>query len=247
MFVMNHRISYSLVIGLTSVASAIPIPVSTWIARRIGDLIYFLFGKRRKTALDNLEKAFGDMSERNRRQIARQSFQNMAVSAAELFMMARVRKEAERRFESVNFGYLHAELKKGKGVILVCSHLGSWEYLAFLSHLEKVKLSVVVRDIKNPQIDHEVNELRKVTGLTTIPKKSSIKEVMKRLKNNEVVVILIDQWAGPEGIWQDFFGVPTSTTSIPVRLALRSGSALIPAFCLRKSAGFYRIEVCPPV
>ena len=50
-----------------------------------------------------------------------------------------------------------------------------------------------------------------------------------------------------DGLWIDFFGKPTSTTSVPARLALRTGAALIPAYCLREASGQYRICIKPEV
>ena len=61
------------------------------------------------------------------------------------------------------------------------------------------------------------------------------------------VAIVIDQWAGREGVWVDFFGRATSTTSLPVRLAKKTGCALIPIYCLRKEIGRYEIQLLPAV
>ena len=70
---------------------------------------------------------------------------------------------------------------------------------------------------------------------------------MRELRHNHGAAILIDQWAGPEGLWIDFFGRPTSTTSVPSRLANKTGCALVPAYCLRTSPGHYEIRICPEV
>ena len=105
----------------------------------------------------------------------------------------------------------------------------------------------MVRDIRNPYIDREINALRRVTSLNPIPKKESVREIIKELKANHGVAILTDQWSGPDGLWLDFFGEPTSTTSIPARLALRFKSPIVPAYCLRQAPGFYSIEIHEPV
>ena len=71
--------------------------------------------------------------------------------------------------------------------------------------------------------------------------------MLLELKKKKLVAILIDQWAGPEGLIVDFFGTPTSTTSIPARLARKTGAALVPGYCVRKSPGFYKIIIRPEV
>ncbi len=67
------------------------------------------------------------------------------------------------------------------------------------------------------------------------------------LRANHLVAILIDQWAGDEGLRGRFFGEETSTTSIPVRLSMKTGCALIPAYCIRTGSGRYKISIMPEV
>ncbi len=73
------------------------------------------------------------------------------------------------------------------------------------------------------------------------------REILTELRQNHLVAIVIDQWAGNEGVWSYFFNAPTSTTSLPARLAKRTGAALIPAYCIRTTSGQYEIRVQPEV
>lgn len=232
----------------TCLALLLPFALLTWLACRAGDFIYFFFPKRRKIALENLERAFGaTMSRRKKRTVARLAFQNMALSSAELFLIPKTLKDARGRFRIHNRHHMDEALQKGLGMILVVAHLGSWEYLAFLSYLTSVPLSVVVKDLHNRHFAHEITRLRRMTHTVPISKKNSIRQMVRVLKKNHIAAVLIDQWAGREGIWQDFFGHETSSTSIPARLALRLGSALVPAYCFRTSPGHYDIEIHPAV
>ncbi|MCM8775818.1 MAG: lysophospholipid acyltransferase family protein [Candidatus Omnitrophica bacterium] len=233
---------------LSRVLMLLPFSVLHRLAHFAGDIAYWVMVSRRKIVLDNLQKVYGDsLTNRQKRQIARRSFQNMILSLVELFVIPKMLKEASSRFRFVNFPVLEEEFRRGKGVLLVISHLGSWEYLAFLPYLKKMKWSVVVRDIKNPHVDRAVNRLRRMTQLQPIPRKASAKRIVRELKHNHGVAVLIDQWAGPEGVWQEFFGHETSTTSIPARLALKLGCSLVPAYCIRTGPGFYTIEFQTPV
>ena len=72
-------------------------------------------------------------------------------------------------------------------------------------------------------------------------------QTLSELRNNHGVAIVIDQWAGTEGLWIDFFGTATSTTSLPARLAKKTGCALVPIYCLRKAIGQYEIHMLPAV
>jgi KDO2-lipid IV(A) lauroyltransferase len=97
--------------------------------------------------------------------------------------------------------------------------------------------------MKNPYIYKWVRSLRSSCHLNHIDKRGAVKEVLKELHGNRLVAILIDQWASADGLWVNFFGKPTSTTSIPVRFAKHTGAALVPAYCIRVGADQYEIQV----
>ncbi len=245
---MLHYLEYILTRILIIFANLSPLSASHWIAKRIGDLSFLVMVKRRKVALSNISRVYGDsLSETKKKKIARHSFENVALSILELFTIPKILKSASTRFQIKGTEHLDAAFAKGKGAIWVISHLGSWEYLAFLPHFKHYSCSVVVKALKNPYVNCELNQFRKMTGLNPIVKDNAAKEVLYEIKKNHLVSILIDQWAGAEGIETTFFGNSTSTTSIPARIAKRTGCALIPAYCIRKSLGQYEIEVKPEV
>lgn len=230
------------------IAGLLPVEAAEWIARRIGDAAFFLAPKRRRTALENIERAYGaSLSAEEKKEIARSSFEHMAVSLLELYTFPRIRRRAARRVTFTGIHHLDRAFSQGKGVIFVISHIGSWELLAFVPYLLRFRSSVVVKTIRNPYLDKRTNDLRRMFYLNPIPKKNASRSILKELKENNLVAILIDQWAGREGIWIDFFGEPTSTTSIPARISAKTGSPLIPARCIRTSPGRYRIEIDPPL
>ncbi|MFA6601193.1 MAG: lysophospholipid acyltransferase family protein [Candidatus Omnitrophota bacterium] len=243
---LPHAIEAYAVRGLSFVFGLLPFSFSCWLAKRAGDLFYVLLSSRRKIGCGNLERVYGtDLPAPEKRRILRQSFQNTALSILELFLIKKMKPCAEQRFTFKGLDHLKAALSRGKGVVLITSHLGSWEYLGFLPYLTGIPCSVIVKNLKNAALDREIDNLRRETSLVPIPKRQAIREALDRLATNEVVAILIDQWAGPEGLWNDFMGLPTSTTSLPARLAEKTGCALVAAYCLRKGTSRYEIELLP--
>jgi Kdo2-lipid IVA lauroyltransferase/acyltransferase len=245
---MGYFLQYCLIQSLTQITTRLPIQLSTWLARRAGDLTFFLWAGRRRVALANLNTAFPRSKSSSEKQIiARKSFQHAAISFMELFMVSKFTKDPPSHFKVSGFQHARKAFADGRGVVLAVSHLGSWELLAFLPPLINRKTSVAVKSIKNRYLDKRIDKLRRMAGSHPIPKKNSLKTIMSELKNKNIVALLIDQWAGSDGIWVDFFGRATSTTSMPARLAKRTGCVLIPAYCLRLSAGQYSIELEEPL
>ncbi|MBI3314026.1 MAG: lysophospholipid acyltransferase family protein [Candidatus Omnitrophica bacterium] len=241
-------IEYACLRILVGILNSLPMPVCVWISQGIGDLLYFAMAKRRKIALYNLNIAYGNsLPEEEKKRIARQSFRHMVTALVEFFRIPVILKEAHNRFIFEGTEHLDLAFSKGKGIVFVISHLGAWEYLAFLPYLRGYPCSVVVRPIRNPYIYEWIQGLRKQTQLNPIDKSKAVRKVLTELKNNHLAAVLIDQWAGPEGVWVDFFEKPTSTTSIPVRFAKKTGCVLIPAYCLRIGSGRYKIHVDPEI
>ena len=243
-----NYLEYLVLRGFAGAVNLMSIGLSTRIARGVGNVLYWVLPGRRKVAFSNLEITYKDsLSPKEKEVIVRETFRNLCTSLMEFFRIPSMLAEAQDRFQFEGTEYIDEAFKNNKGIILAISHIGSWEYLAFLPYLRGYPCSVVVRPSKNPYIDKWIESLREKTKLKPIDKLSAAKKILKRLKQNELVAILTDQWAGHDGVWADFFGSPTSTTSIPARLAHRTNSIIIPAYCLRTSVGKYKIVICPPV
>jgi KDO2-lipid IV(A) lauroyltransferase len=132
-------------------------------------------------------------------------------------------------------GFEHFEeaTRRGNGVLFATAHLGAWELSAFAHALMARPMHVVVRPLDNPLIDRLVSKRRSASGNTLIPKKDAARAIIRALKNNEAVGVLVDQNVAPEeGVFVDFFGTKACAGSAFARLAHRSGAAVIPGFAL---------------
>lgn len=128
--------------------------------------------------------------------------------------------------------YMDAK-RGGSGVLVATAHLGNWELSAFAHALMTEPMDVMVRPLDNPLIDRLVEERRKMSGNRLIDKKEAARAVMRALRNNEAVGVLIDQNTTlSEGIFVEFFGKLACAGSAFVKLAHRSNAAVIPGFAL---------------
>jgi len=245
---MGYLFEFYAVKILFSILSLLPLSLSGWILKRAGDIFFYASSKRRHIALSNLTIAYGDtLSAAQKSEIARKCFENGALSILDLLLIKKIKRNASRRFSMTGKHHFEEAFSRGKGVVFVASHLGSWEYIAFAGYLNQIPRAVIVKTIKNKYLDKMINTLRREIDSVPIPKINAIRQTFVELRQNHGVGVLIDQWGGKDGIWIDFFGTATSTTSLPARLAKKTGCALIPIYCLRKKIGQYEIQVLPEV
>jgi KDO2-lipid IV(A) lauroyltransferase len=81
-----------------------------------------------------------------------------------------------------------------------------------------------------------------------IARGSATREILKALRNNEIVGILTDQDSKRiEGIFVDFLGYPAHTPIGPVVLAMKTKSLIIPMAIHGKKDGTHLIEIKKPL
>jgi KDO2-lipid IV(A) lauroyltransferase len=144
--------------------------------------------------------------------------------------------------------YLTAK-QKGKGVLVATAHLGNWELSAFAHALLTEPMNVMVRPLDNPLIDELVETRRKLSGNHLIYKWDAVRNVIKALRNNEAVGILIDQnTTATEGVFINFFDKRACAGTAFVKLAYHSGAAVIPGFAFwDQTAHRYTLRFYPAV
>lgn len=133
--------------------------------------------------------------------------------------------------------HYHAAKSAGRGILVATAHLGNWELSAFAHALMTEPMHVMVRPLDNPLLDKLVESQRMFSGNHLILKRDAARLVIKALKNNEAVGILIDQnTAAAEGVFIHFFGRLACAGSAFVKLAHHSGAAVVPGFALWDAA-----------
>jgi KDO2-lipid IV(A) lauroyltransferase len=196
----------------------------------------------------NLELAFPEMPDRQRRRIIRGVFTSLGRLLAEVCHFPSYTPENVSQV-AVYDGLEHflAAERRGKGVLFLTAHLGGWEVGSFAHSLYGHKLHIVVRPLDNPYIDALVQRYRTLHGNTTFDKQDFARGLLGAMKAGETVGILMDtNMTPPQGLFVDFFGHLACTASGVARVALRTDAAVVPAFTIwDASLGKYRIRFDP--
>jgi KDO2-lipid IV(A) lauroyltransferase len=204
---------------------------------------YHLSARRRLVAIHNLKRAFPEKSMAEIVSIVKGVYRNMAIVAAEFFDIPGL--TAERLYERIEVeGLDHCleALKKKRGMLMFGAHFGNWELEAVAVSLLVAPATVIYRTLDNPLLDRLVYSVRSSSGNIPLPKQQAMRKMLRTLKNNGIVGLLIDQnWSWQEGVFVDFFGRSACTTDGLALLALHTEAPVIPAFMVRLEAGRYRL------
>jgi Kdo2-lipid IVA lauroyltransferase/acyltransferase len=197
-------------------------------------LVRRLVPRWRKTACRNLELALPELSAGERERIADGVFLSLARLIATVAKFPQINREnISRWIRYEGFEHFEAALARGRGVLFATAHMGNWEFSAFAHALMTAPMHVVVRPLDNPLLDNWVTRQRTRAGNRVIGKKDFSRSILKALRANEAVGILIDHNTGlDEGIFVDFFGVPACSSPLFAKLAARTGAAVLPGFAV---------------
>lgn len=213
-------------------------------------LFYHLSPRQRLIAAYNLRRAFPEKSTEEILRIARGVYRNLGIVAAEFFDISRLApSNVGKLIDAEGLENCRQALSKGRGVLLFGAHFGNWELeAATIPLLIEHHAVVIYRPLDSSLLDHLIFRVRSATGNTPIPKDRAMRPMLRSLKRNEILGILIDQnVACYEGVFVDYFGHPACTTDGLALLALHTEAPVLPACMARLPDGRYRLVIGPEV
>ncbi|MBV9659448.1 MAG: lipopolysaccharide heptosyltransferase II [Verrucomicrobia bacterium] len=236
--------------AFVGVVTLLPLALVYRLGQAGGWLAYVFLGKYRQLARRNLTIAFGDEKPPPEvAQLTRTAFQTLGANLlsslrAATLSLAQLRAIAE--IEGME--KIQAALDRGRGVVLVLSHLGNWELFAQLCQLlPQYRWSTVFRPLGNQYIDAHVRRTRAAKGVVLFERGGGFHAPTAYLRAGGAVGVLVDQHAGDGGVWTPFFGRLASTSNLAALLALRTGAALVPIAVHTAGVARWRVVISPEI
>jgi heptosyltransferase-2 len=217
----------------SAVAATLSLPFLFVLGELLGICAWMFSGKYRRIATRNLEIAFAnEKSPSELRRLVRRHFRRLGANllcSAKLTQMPP--EKILEHVEVENIESMAREFRAGVPVVLILSHLGTWEVFAQLmpKFVGFVRNSSVYQGLGNRFIDEHVRRTRSQTGLELFDRHDGFEPVIELLRSGGGVGVLSDQHAGDHGVWTPFFGRLASTSPLPALLAKRTRAALIAA------------------
>ncbi len=197
-------------------------------------------GKRRAIVIHNLLPALdGDLIAATK--ATRELFQNFALKLLDIW-----------RFESglpINglvrqwsgWEHLEAALSRKRGTLLLTPHLGNWELGGPELTQRGVKLHVITQAEPETDLTRMRQAARARWGIETLvvgTNPFAYLEIIKCLKADATVALLVDRPSPAGAVSVNLFGRPFQASVAVAELARVSGAALVPVCLPRTGAGY---------
>lgn len=235
---IEHFITWLIVYICSLIIKFTPQRCLYLIARLLGNLGYLLAGKQRKIALNSLSLAFGkEKTPEQIKKIAQDCFIFMTKSGLEIMFYSDKPDLVKKQVRISHKERLDKAFSRGKGVILVTAHFGNFPLTVARLSLEGYKSGAIMRPMRNTMVDDFFTQKRRkyqVNIIYSLPRRDCVEKTLHSLRNNESILVLLDQNFGTNGVFVDFFGIKAATAIGPIVLARRTGAAIVPCFIIRQ-------------
>lgn len=249
---LRYRIGEFFLRAFVRLFPALPESLLRLLTAAAAQLTFLIFWKYRRRMEENLAIAVGAelSAARTARTMARLAWRNFAQG---MYETARVVHSSKREISSAialeGEEHLKRALQRGKGVIALSAHLGSFTLIGARLAAEGYPFHVVVKQPRDQRFGRLMDDIRLRVDVKTIsarPRREAAKKILQALRRNEIVLMIADEFKSG-GVEVEFLGRTVAAPRGPATLALRSGASVLPMFVTRDRHDRLTLEIKPEI
>jgi len=219
--------------------------LTTWAA-------FYLVWPYRRRMEENISATLSDeipdLAER--KALAWRAWRNFARTVLDTTAILHCSKEQIiARVGLVGEEHLATALKKGKGVLALSAHLGSFTMIGARLAASGYPFSVLVKHPAHQRFARLTDDYRSQIGIHTIaakPRREAVRGILKALRQNRIVLVIADEFKSGD-VLVDFFGLKLPAPRGPATLALRTGAVTLPMFATRQADDLLTLSIGAPI
>ena len=236
---LNGSIDFSIFVivsGYLRILSIFPVHFQRILFVLVFTYIFSPLMRWPKRIKQNLNFARPDIMAAQRRQIARNTSKNLALTLFEIFRPEFTEKLAmTAELTGPGAEFLNMSISKQYPVILVSGHFGNYDIIRSNLIKRGMRLGALYRPLNNFWLNKTYVEAIKQTGEPLFPRtKLGFKQMLIHIRNGGSLALLIDQHMD-DGIRTTFFGKQAFTSDAAAKLALKHNIPMLPIYAIRLS------------
>jgi|GEM_PF-5818130 len=215
--------------------------IITWLIGIIGPLSW-----AHKRVTDNLTLAMPELSQAEKKAIAKQSWHNIAHIPYD-FITAKHNPNA-LKIKVTGLEHIQNYISEQKNIIFFSGHNACWDIFRIAMASHNIPTAIIYRAFNNAYFDSYARDLMD-HGFAPIFQKNpaGIKNMLKYMRSNQGnMLILMDQYL-KNGLSIPFFNQPAKTAPSAAELAKKYTMPLVPIFVTRSEIGHYHVIIHPPL
>lgn len=239
---------YYVVYGLLYLFSLLPLRVLYVFSTLSYWIIYYIMGYRKEIVMSNLQTAFPEKTEEERKAIAKDFYLNFTDTFIETIKMISISKKQVLKRGDCEFEYINELIDKGYNIHILAGHQFNWEF-ANLVYSMKLKIPFVglYAPIGSKTLDRVFFKMRSRYGTVMISTKEFTKKMHHVFVEQYMLGLAADQNPSnpANGYWLNFFGKPAPFVKGPGKGAVKNNTAVVFVAFEKTKRGYYAFRVVP--
>ena len=231
--------------------SRIPFWFYHGLAWLLSKLFYYSGLYRGKVVKQNLQKAFPDLSEQERKEIAKRFYLHMAdllIESIKAFSFTE--KDIKKRYKFIPNEEVQKLCDDKRNIAIIVHHYNNWEWapmgLNFIAERNNPKMLIMYKTLKDKVMDKIIKESRgKFPGTHMFPKDNVVKEVSAHQDIHYALGFAADQSPANtyNSYWMDFLGIETGVFFGVERFSQKNNMAVVYCHVRKVKRSYYEIEM----
>ena len=222
----RHILEAVLAYGIYGLFRILPIDIASGVGGRLARAFGPITAAHR-TARRNLVRALPHLTDRDRRRILADAWDNFGRVMTEYAALTRLSAAPGRRVEIAGGEHIQKLAAENKPAFMVSAHIGNWEVTALAVAWIATPPVLIYRAPNNALIAGLLNRARGHASTDLVPKGASgARDIIRYLNEGRIVEAAADQKMNT-GIAIPFFGRDAMTGDAVARLALRHGCPVV--------------------
>ena len=235
------KITYHFLSILSRILSKLSLNDQVKISQHLASIFYHYIPKRKNLALKNLSIAFPNHPAEWIEKTLKNCYKFLTFNFIQFLTFPQSTKNVI--IEVIGQDLLDEALNKGRGVILISAHFGTWEILGHWLGVNNYPLRGVAQRQTNRGANKFFEEKRQLSGIKHVYRKVGFDHLYNILDENKILGLVSDQDAKSKGIFVNFFNRQASTHTGAAKFHLNTGAPMIFGFCIQTDFQKYKIEL----
>lgn len=196
--------------------------------------------------MHNLEIAFPEKTDQERRAIARKFYRNFTDSIFETLKLMSITPAQLRKRVKMDLDVCNEVIQKGKNLHVLMGHQMNWEYGSLIFNLNSKIFTIgVYQKISSPIFNKLMLHIRSRLGAKLVAAHQFQTEAPNLMKQQYALGLIADQSPqyGHQAYWLNFFSKPAPFIMGPDKSTRRLNPAIVFLNGIQIKRGYYRYEV----
>ncbi len=236
---------YYILYPLLYLFSLLPFFILYGLSDGLAFLMYHVFKYRRHVVLSNLQIAFPEKTDAERKKIAKKFYQYFTDAMLESLKFISISKKQLLKRSTGSFEIINKLIDEGYSINVMVGHQFNWEYanLLYALHL-RIPFVGIYMPVKNKSLDKIFYDFRNRYGTVLISATDFKNKMHDVFKKQYMMGLAADQNPGAalSGYWLNFFGRPTPFVTGPEKGAVKNNTAVVYVAFKKVKRGYYHFD-----